>query len=342
LARDPLDTPARHEIIARLGLSGACLERALDLAVEGPDLAAWRRLLDRTLLLAGVALCLAGVVCFFAFNWHDLHRLAKLGLAAAGVAAAAGIAAWEGLERLTGKAALLGAAVLAGVLFAIHGQVYQTGADAWELFRAWALLILPWVLVGRFAPLWGLWFLIGNLALALWGAESFHWAIVACVLAAWNGAGWLAWEAAARRLGRLEGRAIPRLLSACTWVALIGPAVHACLQWADRSEWRWRSDGRVAEAESVAVAALVGLATVTAWWFARSRRDLVVVTAALGALIAFATAVLVVLLFVSPGGPFHNLSDSGTGSGFILVGLALVGQVAMAARFVIHLHRSGT
>ena len=47
-----------------------------------------------------------------------------------------------------GKAALLAASLFVGALLALIGQIYQTGADTFEMFAAWAALILPWVLVG--------------------------------------------------------------------------------------------------------------------------------------------------------------------------------------------------
>ncbi len=57
---DPLQSPARHERLARLGLADPALSRALDLATEGPDRATWARIVDRTLLVAALALLAAG------------------------------------------------------------------------------------------------------------------------------------------------------------------------------------------------------------------------------------------------------------------------------------------
>jgi len=57
--------------------------------------------------------------------------------------------------------------VLVGVFLAVFGQVYQTGADAYQLFVGWALLILPWVAMCRFAGLWVLWLAIVNIAVSL-------------------------------------------------------------------------------------------------------------------------------------------------------------------------------
>ncbi len=42
------------------------------------------------------------------------------------------------------------------ILLAVYGQTYQTGADPYELFFGWAILIIGWVAISRFAPLWPL------------------------------------------------------------------------------------------------------------------------------------------------------------------------------------------
>jgi uncharacterized membrane protein len=41
-----------------------------------------------------------------------------------------------------------------GVLQAVFGQIYETGADSYVLFLIWALLIIGWVAIGGYAPLW--------------------------------------------------------------------------------------------------------------------------------------------------------------------------------------------
>ena len=120
-----------------------------------------------------MVLILAGLVCFFAYNWEAMGRFTKLGLAAGGVVLSAGGAYWMGLDRLGGKVLLLTASVLVGVLIAVYGQVYQTGADAYELFLFWAALIFLWVWISDFAALWVLWMVILDYA------ASFFWNQVA-------------------------------------------------------------------------------------------------------------------------------------------------------------------
>ena len=108
------------------------------------------------------------MIFFFAYNWNALGRYAKFGLVEALVIAAL-MCLWRlGLEGMTGKAALLAASLFVGTLLALIGQTYQTGADTFALFAVWAVAILPWVLIGRFAALWMLWLVLVHVATALY------------------------------------------------------------------------------------------------------------------------------------------------------------------------------
>jgi uncharacterized membrane protein len=129
----------------------------------------WRLWLDRGLLVLAVVLIVAGVGYFFAHNWQHLTENDKLGLAAGSVLAAFAGAMGAGVDRFLGKLLLLAASMLVGVFIAVFGQVYLTGADTYELFQAWAVLILPWVILGRFMPLWIFW--LGLIDLAI----GFFW-----------------------------------------------------------------------------------------------------------------------------------------------------------------------
>src|SRR3989338_6298780 len=159
-------TPGRLRQLARSGiLNDPALERALTIIGHTPDAARWARFLDLLLLVAGTGFIVSGIFFFFAFNWADLHRFAKLGLLEAAVLAATGLAFWRGLDRLSGKIALSAAALLVGALLAVYGQIYQTGANAYELFLTWAVLILGWAVIGKFTLLWFVWSVLLNLSL---------------------------------------------------------------------------------------------------------------------------------------------------------------------------------
>jgi len=135
------------------------------------DDAFWRCWGHRALLGLGLAHILAGIICFFAFNWADMPPFAKFAVIAAGIVLSA-LSSWlVGIHRPAGEALLIGASVLTGILLAVIGQVYQTGADAFQLFAAWGLVILPWLLVSRSAAHWAVWALIYYLAWSLYLAQ---------------------------------------------------------------------------------------------------------------------------------------------------------------------------
>ncbi|MGO4305169.1 DUF2157 domain-containing protein [Cupriavidus sp. RAF12] len=138
---------------------------ALAWAPTMPTPSHWHQWLDRTLLILGTALLCAGVIVFFAFNWQALHKFTKFGLLAAVLTALAALAALRPTGDMAGRAALAGAQVMGGVLLAVIGQTYQTGADAWQLFALWTLLAVPWALAARAAPHWWLPLVVGNVAL---------------------------------------------------------------------------------------------------------------------------------------------------------------------------------
>ncbi len=166
---DPLNRPADRATLDRLLDAGLLTPEAREEAVAWVEPRRdWWTWSDRSLLFVGSALALAGIVFFFAYNWAEMGPFLKLGLAEGVVVACLLGVLWRGLDRLGGKVFLFGASFLAGVFLAVFGQVYQTGADAWELFAGWAALIVGWVLLSRFAALWILWLAVVNTGVILY------------------------------------------------------------------------------------------------------------------------------------------------------------------------------
>lgn len=212
------------------------VRKALEVGGALPSAAQWRQFLDRLLLFLGAVLLGAGMVFFLAYNWQDLGRFAKFGLVELPLAATLG-ALWHfGLDRPAGKATLLLAALLAGALLALIGQTYQTGADTFELFAAWAVAILPWALLGRFAALWVLWLALVNLAVSLY-FQAFHGVLGMAfgperqmwVLFALDSSALLAWEVGARAAEWLRERWAPRLIATVAAALATALAVLAIL-----------------------------------------------------------------------------------------------------------------
>lgn len=132
----------------------------------------WGLWISRLFLVFGCALVLSGVVYFFAYNWNLIPPAAKFATIQIAAIAAVAAACWYGLTRVSGKTLMIAASVFVGVFLAVFGQVYQTGADAYQLFLAWSLLILGWSVLSNFAPQWTLWLAVTNVALVLWWEQA--------------------------------------------------------------------------------------------------------------------------------------------------------------------------
>ena len=156
-------------------LTGEQRERALAPGQSWPATRHWHYALDRLLAYAGSLLLALGVIFFFAFNWDDLHRFHKLLLALTVLSGFAGTACFLSADSSLYRASLFGAALATGGLLALVGQTYQTGADIWQLFATWSVLILPWALLSRSAACWGLFWLVFNLALLRYFATHQFW-----------------------------------------------------------------------------------------------------------------------------------------------------------------------
>lgn len=154
-ALDRAATPTVLRQLAQEGvLSGAELEAGLRLIDGRADRASWRGFADKLLLGIGIGLVVTGVIFFFAANWDAVSQSMRIGLALGAHVVAVVAAAALGLRRPAGRAAAAGAALLIGPALLTYGQAYQTGADAWELFAAWAALTVPFALVVRGTLLW--------------------------------------------------------------------------------------------------------------------------------------------------------------------------------------------
>jgi uncharacterized membrane protein len=155
--------------LLRSGLVPA--ERYLDAAYMCRESDYWTQWALRPFLALGGGHLLAGIIFFFAYNWDGLSSFAKFGILETAIIISAVLALLVKLDRAAGQALLIGTSVVTGVLLAVIGQVYQTGADAYELFTIWALLVIPWVLASRSGAHWFVWLIIVNIAFATYGAQ---------------------------------------------------------------------------------------------------------------------------------------------------------------------------
>jgi uncharacterized membrane protein len=286
------------------------LRAAMELSGALPDAGRWRLFLDRLLLWMGVVSCAAGVIFFFAFNWAEMGRLAKIGLVQLPLLAALA-AAWRlGLDSVAGKAAIFGAAILVGALFALIGQTYQTGADPWELFAVWSAAILPWALVARLPVLWLLCIALADLALALY-FQTFGWlfgllfepATLIWLLFALNTVALVLWEGLAHSgMHWLRERWSTRLLAVASGVSVTMLAMLQIFERSPASQW-----GLPVWLAWLAAAYLV---------YRRLNRDVFVLAGGVLSAIVVVTALI---------GKHMKFSDAG---GFLFMGLLVIGMSA--------------
>jgi uncharacterized membrane protein len=279
---DPLDRPALPIYLYRLArvkhLNPSALDQALYLIGLIPNRTAWRRFIDNLLLLLGTVLILSGIIFFFAYNWAKMSQLTKFGLLQLSLLIIAAFASQYGLERLAGQLALFATAILVGVLLAVFGQVYQTGADAFELFLTWAILITPWVLIGQFAPLWLLLLALFNLSLIFYWNQvidydkySFYSTPLYLLLFILNGTALAAWEYAHQQgIAWLQGDWLGRILFIITLTTLIIPTLYAIV------ELEWEPLLR-----SVTVILYVIVTLFSLWYYRHQRHDLLLLAVCL-------------------------------------------------------------
>ena len=140
-------------------------DEALVLSGISPDAHSWRQFIETLLLWLGTLSLALALMFLVAFNWSELGRFTQFGLVEVAVIAAMAVYLKMPKESLLSTASLVLASLFLGVLLALYGQTYQTGADTWQLFFYWALLILPWTLLAKLPAQWILWITLLNISI---------------------------------------------------------------------------------------------------------------------------------------------------------------------------------
>ena len=128
----------------------------------------WSKFVKLFLMSLGIAFTVSGIIFFFAYNWASLHKFVKLGMVQGLLIATIGIAVFSKLEKNIKGIILMGAGMLVGALFAVFGQIYQTGANAYDFFFGWTVFVALWVLASDFAPMWLLFLVLINITVGMY------------------------------------------------------------------------------------------------------------------------------------------------------------------------------
>ena len=337
-----LTRPALNALCDAGGITPAAWQKAIDFCGFRPSgkdwLAYWRQLC----LLGGVLFVLAGAVCFVAWNWGAMPALGRMALTGAAVAGCGLGAVLLGPSTRMGRVLLLACGLAMGPMLAVFGQTYQTGAELWELFRVWTVLLVLLALAGRQAGLWFAAWLVANMFAALWlgrgiaspldALEYFfavpEWLVAtACTLSCWE---WAARRAAARperyaAQAWLCPRWMPRLLylDLVSRTAFFLICMICGLSGAAEGYQLWLP-------HSFVVGFAVGVAGFSWWWYRTRQPDLFM----LAALLAAASAVLLAALAEA-----ELFFSAGTAAALLLWGLLVTGMTAGLAKVLVHLQR---
>lgn len=335
-------TPAKlRQLAADIGLDEAGYLRALELAGAVRDQHDWLKAINLFLMALGTLLICAGVAAFFAWNWAELQQMGKFALIESAIALAAIIAWNTKLDSTTGRAALLAAGFLVGVLLAIYGQVYQTGADPYGLFLGWGVLILPWVVVGRQAGLWMLLAVLANLSIIMYWTQVLFppagiWQLsqllgplawlsttimdsrLANIVFALNAVILIVWELVALRgTDWMQARWFPRVMAfGCLTIVLI-PTLFIAIGASMGSDWQGSFTSPILFAASIAVCI---------YYYQKHQPDLFVLTLSL-----LGSIMVITCMFARS---MRGFDDT------LLLALLIIGQTAGAAFWLRRISRS--
>ncbi|MEO3877139.1 DUF2157 domain-containing protein [Rheinheimera fenheensis] len=256
----------------------------------------WLDLANKLLLFVAGLLLFAALVFFFAYNWPLMHHLSKLALAGSAVLITGTAAILSTADSAIQRVALFSGSLLTGALLALIGQIYQTGADIWQLFAAWAALITPLVLLSKSRASYLLWFVILELALwryldsrsRFWLLDSAQMLSLFCLL---NLLLLLFAEFALPRLGVCQHKPLCWLAG----LALLLPLSIGAIMGVWEAEYR------------INLICYIMLAGVMALWYYRLQRDLLIFALLLFSAITVSTVLLARLMGGAGGFFLFNL-----------------------------------
>ncbi len=298
------------------------IERALNTTGISPDGKTWLKFIDHLLLwLGGLALAFSAMF-FIAYNWDELGRFAKFGMVEALIVLAV-LAYWKlDQHNMAAKVALLMAAIFLGVLLALYGQTYQTGADPWQLFFNWALLMLPWTVIGLFPAIWILWIALINLSIVLYYttfASAFGFifgsdAGMLWALFAFNTVALTIWELLSHKWQWLAERWAVRLLAIGSGVSISWLTIFSIIDYRDTDS----------------IAGIVWLAWLGGMYYVyrNIRHDLFMLAG-----IAL-SGIVVAITFMA-----RHLLDGLEAGGLLLIAFMIIGMGAGAAVWLRNIHR---
>ena len=126
----------------------------------------------RYLNILGVALIAVSLLYLIAANWWMLPNQVQLAIPMLVLLCSAIASIYFNQQKWVRQSLDTVSGLMLGLSLAVIGQIYQTGADSYQLFLLWAVLLLPWLYrpnIGVFAMLC----VVTQLALYFYFKQSF-------------------------------------------------------------------------------------------------------------------------------------------------------------------------
>jgi uncharacterized membrane protein len=164
----PLNRSVLHLLAKNSKLNAVELQVGYQKSTLYPSPKEWLNIAYRFFLSAGLLLVLSGIIFFFAYNWGALHKFVKLGLVQVAMLGIATTLLVFKPSDFVLKLGLTAISVLVGIAFAVFGQIYQTGADAYDFFFGWSIFVTAWVVIAGFPFLWFFYLILINLTIYLY------------------------------------------------------------------------------------------------------------------------------------------------------------------------------
>ncbi len=126
------------------------------------DAAAWKKFLRLFLLILAIGFVTSGILFFFTYNWYGMNKFLKIGLIELIIILTTIVALFSKVSLLIKNILLTAVSVLVGALFAVYGQIYQSGATVYDFFLAWTVFVTIWVIITNYAVLWAFFLYLVN------------------------------------------------------------------------------------------------------------------------------------------------------------------------------------
>ena len=126
------------------------------------DASALKKFLRLFLLILAIGFVTSGILFFFSYNWYGMNKFLKIGIIELIIIVTTGIALFAKVSLLIKNILLTALSVLVGALFAVYGQIYQSGATVYDFFLAWTVFVTIWVVITNYAVLWAFFLYLVN------------------------------------------------------------------------------------------------------------------------------------------------------------------------------------